>query len=586
MIDKYVRQMVALSEVKLRLLATYLKKDRVIKCLNIFSILFLAGAIIYAARQSLFNSTYNADAIVYPFLFRHFQLHDILIPGYHSNLIFFPIYIVEAIIPYNFMTYSLVTLGLIFTTLMAWSLITSKYFGKHYTPILNAILTAFVLGSSTFVSTITGNAIRNIEFPIALAFILFTARLIASKKVTTKGKNLAFVILLLFSLSLAGDNLLTYLVVLPLLLSILIFYARGLIDKYVLLKSSVFVISSVVISFIIQRLISISGIAAYYESKNFAPHTVPQEALSLSISTALRQLMDMVGGNIFGREVTIFQAIIYLNFCLLIYGSIVYFLILKSYLNKRTTAKILNKNFVMLVLSISFFTTIAVYILADQVVRKLPNGELISRDQTRYLSMIPLLLVFSITYHLRSKLRNNKIALVLIPLLLFGLIIISAPYIKFSKHGGYASTQNVRDTIDEAIEVAKSNDISLLITGYWYGATTRFWSHDSIMAVSVANCNDAMPIFNNRLSWYKPSPNIKRSALLVDRSGKDRNYWNCTNQDIVRAYGRPERVVRLSGVDEVSGYRMKHGALQLWIYNYDLRNNILTGTFQNTMRQN
>ena len=112
--------------------------------------------------------------------------------------------------------------------------------------------------------------------------------------------------------------------------------------------------------------------------------------------------------------------------------------------------------------------------------------------------------------------------------------------------------------------VSKDNGLNMLVTGYWYGASTRFWSDNKISFSMVANCNIPRPMFNNRSSWYKPDPAIHKSALVVSRTGPDASYWDCTDAELINIYGMPDKFITAPGTSNTT----------LWVYNRDIRTSL------------
>lgn len=551
---------------------------------SLLACLILLAATLYTAKETNYSHTFNSDSLVFPYLFKDFTPHDTIVATRHGNILEFPLYVLQAILPYNFLTYSIVTVGLIVVTIGAWAALLTWVFGKKYTILICVLLTVLILGSPEFVNDLTGNTIRNIEYPLGLAFIVFVSRILRgslrSKWQTVAGATL----FILFSAAMAGDSLLEYCFLAPLMLAIVFFGIRRAIDTRQLAKAGCLVVGSALASVLIQHAVRWTGIVGYFNPSSFHAHTVSVQALSFSITTAVQQLLSMFGGYILGlSSISIAQSIIYFNFLLLLLTILLCWnsvkKIIQSHHIKSDTYE--PREFVMLVAGISFFLTFIIYILADQVLRQLPNGTLIDHGNARYLSILPLLSVIIIVYFIKQlPIKAKRYLFATIPTVALLVVLTSVHYIRNNQNQAYAPTVSARNSVDETIAVAHKNHISVLVTGYWYGATTRFWSYNTIATATVGKCNSAEPVANNRLSWYTTDPSIKKSALLIDHSGRDKSSWNCTDDFLIAHYGKPEKIIYLTGVDNAHNYKLTKGTLQLWVYDYDVRSKIITTRLQ------
>jgi hypothetical protein len=541
---------------------------------NLLAGLLLLASVIYAAKVSNFNQTFNADAIVFPYLFKGFQAHDIIVAAHHSNILKFPLYALQALLPYNFTTFSIVTMGLTVATVISWAALLIWVFGRRYAAIICVLLTALVLGSPALVNDLTGNTIRNIEYPIGFAFIVFVSRVLRGNVLTKWQRLIGVALFILFSMAIAGDSLLVYCFVVPLMLVTIVMWAQKKYRHRQALLALSLIFGVVILSILIRYLVGALGIVAFYNPPLFHVHTVPANALSFSITTATQQFFSLWGGYILGlQRISVSQSIIYFNFLLSIVAISGFYMAIRSVLRApyNRLRKYKQLDFIVLALGIGFFLTFFVYIFADQVVRPIPNGTLISRDDARYLSLMPLLGVGAVVYILRSRFSENRKVLIGIPAVVVIILFASLSYMHAIQTARYQPTINARNSVDTAIATAHHEKIPLLLTGYWYEATTRFWSHDSIMTASVGLCNRAWPLANTRASWYEPDSGIHKSALLVDRSGRDKAFWNCSDENLRKRYGEPEKIVYLTGVNASNGYAPGKGSLQLWIYDFDLR---------------
>jgi hypothetical protein len=523
---------------------------------------------IYCAWYANYFLSGNSDDIVYPYLFRHFQLHDILLPGQHSNILKFPLFILLALIPYTFTTFTITNIGLVLIAVLGWAALLIWVFGKRYSPIICLTLASVLLGSQLLNYDLLGMTIRNIEYPIVLAFIICSGLLLRRQRLSRKKLFIVGISGVLYALTVSGDSFFLYTTSISLLGSMLFFWFNAnkeTVKRYTFYIPTTYIAGFILLALIIREAVKVLGIARYYTASVFSPQILPVSHLGPSISTATLQVLSLFDANIFGQQITPTSTLVFLNFILLIIGlvGLVYILFdtcsthrRKELLTRMSFAQI----FTLTVLALSSFVTYILYILSGLVVNPTASGGFVSAGQDRYLSMLPLLLVVGIAYLVRRNFETRKIVNIGIPVLIVVVILLNLGSIKQAHV--YDSSQR-----SSAIAIAKvltAKHVPLVVTGYWYGASIRFWSGDKVMFASVDGCNISDPNFNTRISWYNPNPAIHLSALVTSRQGVDASYSNCSNQQLTNIYGPPEQIINVNTPDQPT----------IWLYNYDIRSKL------------
>ncbi len=348
-------------------------------------------------------------------------------------------------------------------------------------------------------------------------------------------------------------------------------------------KATAIVVGSVVFSFIVKFCLHAFGIITFFTVAAVQPQTLPVSSLSFSLTTAFQQVLSLHGAPIFGiADISLSQSIIFLNFLILIIAVTGFITILRRvgtpYKTKKIAIENEPSNFLMLSMALSFFITFVMYILSDQVVHQLANGSYVSSQQYRYLTLLPFLSVAGFIYIIDRYYASHKALINIIPVIILGTIVISLSYIHTTLRIGETGASNFRNTINQVISVADKNDVHVMLTGYWYGASTRFWSHNTIQYATVASCKYPQPTDNNKRSFYTPSSSVHTSALLVDTSGPDESYWICSHAQLTDIYGRPTRIFYIDGVDS-NGKPVKN-SLQLWVYPYDVRSKLVPNVYE------
>jgi hypothetical protein len=527
----------------------------------------LVVATIYGAWYANYTMSGNSDDIIYPYLFGHFTFHDIILPSQHSNILKFPLYVLQSILPYTFTTFSIVNIGLVLLTVVGWAVGLAWLFGKRYLPLICTALLAILLGSQFFDGDLLGTTARNIEYLIALAFIIYMGILLSAGRMTKPIKIAGLVLGLLYSLTLAGDSFFLY-TISAAIFAVTIFLwltnIKGFDRKHLSFVMGYF-IGVNILAIVIREAVKVLGISNYFTDPVFLPHILPLSHIGPSVSTATIQVFDMFNANIFGKQIRPGNSLIFLNFLLLLSGLVGFIYILRD-LVRATGRKMLLKYmsfaqvFTLGVLAVAAFLVYGIYIMSDLVVIQNQAGQIVSAHQERYLTMLPLALIAGIAYLVWRNFRARASIVVAPALVILLVVLVNVPVI-LRAHTYDAGLRAGPIAVAQAVQ---DNHASVLVSGYWYGAATRFWSHNRLVFASVSSCNVPTPPINTRLSWYRPDPTVHKSALLLDRNGIDAFYSSCTDQQLTNIYGKPTRIISIKTADQPS----------LWLYNYDIRSKL------------
>jgi hypothetical protein len=531
-------------------------------CLQFAALSCLAAAALLATYRSCRYLSGHADSLVYPFLLQHFKLHDLLLPGQHTNLLKFPLFYMQGILPYTFSTFMAVSAGLTLVSFALWLFLSRRVVGGLPLVVFATYLLCVIVGSPIFIYALSGTTIRNIEYPIALLFTIACGRLLITRALSKKAVFLISLAIALYTLTCAGDSFFLYTVTPALLLTLGLCYwkypsstTRNEYIKWAALA----VIGSSLVAVMLSHLLDAVGVIVPYTDPIFKPHILPLSHLAPSIAIAFTELLDMFGANIFGRDITTANALVFFNFALLITGivGLVQIIWHSTFAKKRSTAKRGEIPFILLAVAITYFMIIGVYIISDLVVRQTASGAIVSAGQARYLSFLPLLLGFGVVYALRSVGKSvGKSAI----FWLVALIVIAMSTGLIRQNLTY--DLGMRNSEITVAQTAAAQHIKLLVGGYWYGVGVKFWSNNQIDYASVVGCNIPQPVYNNRVSWYKTDATTTKSALIVVRTGLDAPFWRgCSDEQLIATYGKPAQVIQIHNSENPT----------LWIYNYDLR---------------
>lgn len=532
-------------------------------------LIFLAVITLYTSWFANYYLSGNSDDIVYPYLFEDFKFNDMTLPGQHSNILKFPLFVVQAILPYNFLTFTLIGIGLVLTTVIAWAYLLGRIFGKRYLFIICLSLASVLLGSIELNNQLYGTTIRNIEYPISLAFIIVIAQV--SKNgigETFIRRMLIGIVSILFAMTVAGDSFFLYTICGALFIMLAFFWSirDSLKSKqpssYYFLQATSLVAGVIILAIIMRLFVRVTNIASFNTDAAFLPHVLPLNHLSPSLSTAATQVVTLSGANIFGQTVKLSHSLVFLNFLILVVGLIGLIRILSDIGSTAKRQDVLKRlGFVRLfTLGSTAFAGVlafALYVGSDQVVSESPAGIIASAGQERYLTLIPMLLVVGVVYIIWRNYSRNRAVVLGFPILILLIILANAVTIK----NNHKLENGLRTDPIAIADVLQKNDIPVLVTGYWYAASTRFWSEDTITVAPIGNCNVQGPLINGRSSWYESSPSVKKSALVVGHTGIDAIYATCPDEELMAIYGKPSQVLPIKSAND----------LNLWVYKYDIR---------------
>lgn len=316
-----------------------------------------------------------------------------------------------------------------------------------------------------------------------------------------------------------------------------------------------------------RALLSSSGVVIFNKTFDYKTKILPYNNLWASISTAFRQLMNLENANIFGRTVDAHNLDIFINFGILLVSTVGLILLLRGanyYKNKKNLTT--PNDYTLRVIAVSYFMVFLVYILSGQVVQRLNNNQTVSLGQSRYIAFMPLLAIVGSVWILKRYFDNHKrLHYFLLSILLINMLV-AYPSVINAYKSDLQSMQPSRKSLANVIQILKKDGVSEVVTGYWYGSSLRFWSHNTIKFAPEIGCNEPFN-YNYRTSWLTPQKNI-RSALIVDHNGPDASFWPCTNNQLINIYGRPAK--QQTAVGSTSGTY-----ISIWVYNYDVRQKLL-----------
>jgi hypothetical protein len=534
----------------------------------VLSIALLAVTTSYAAFHTSNYFSTDSDAMIATQQFSSgLRGHPVTLPGDHSNLLLIPLFYIQGHLPYNYTSFTLVNIGLVLATIGAWAFLLIKLFGRKYEIPILILLSSLVFTSVTFNLNIGYTTIRNIEYPIALWFVFIVNRLLKNLRYSRRQLVFAAIGSILFCLVLAGDSLFNYAILMPLLLVIAWYWVQSREFTLSMAKAVCLTIGVFIGAALVKVLLSASGVVILSSAVLGAHSILPYDYLLPSIGIAIRQLMELQGGFVFGQTVSLHNLAIFINFGVLAVGIIGLILILvKANHSYRDKKELTDNNFILVTMAVSFFMIFFVYIFSGYVVT-LSNGQLVSLLATRYISFLPLISLIGFIWLIKNYYREHVALLFIIFTVVLVGIVTSYPNVRSAyKLDTQLAPTPSRTSVNNIISILKRNNVHEVLTDYWYGPPIRFWSRNSISFALQVGCNQPMP-FSAREDWFTPQTNIK-SALIIDRGGLFFTNWSCSDDQLRQIYGNPSKELEVAGITPGTH-------VDIWIYNYDVRQHLL-----------
>jgi hypothetical protein len=532
--------------------------------------LILTAAIVFGSIPTNHYFSHIQDDILYRYLFQDFKLNDIIVPLNHANILKYPLYILQALLPYNPTTLAIVNFGLMFAMVIPLVLLFTYVLGKKLFPLICILFATLIFSSVSFNLNVMETTIRNIEYPIGIAFILALS-LIVKRGFNKRTVIIAALSSILMAVSIAGDTLLLYVFCGAPLLTLLIIWLKNKTLSRTMLLVGAAVLATALLSILIRKAIAFIGIANYYLSSQFETRIAPYELLGPGFTKATEQLLGLFGADIFGLSVSASFSIFFINFALFIIGIIGVVLMIRASLKKKPLAIENTKfdySFFNLSLAFSAIIVFIAYIFAGQVLYIGADGEILNANQERYITLIPIVLVFAIVFIIKHYYNSLLIKSVLATGLIVAMALSTGAVL--DRYDPYVKGADARNANATAIgEVARSKNIDLLVTSDNMGSVIQFWSSNAATYAPLMECDQWFP-YNTRMSWRGIDDNrdINRTALVVDRGGIDGPIWNtCSDSYLEELFGSPNEK---SFIDD----KFSTTPIEIWVYDQDIRSKI------------
>jgi cytochrome b561 len=310
---------------------------------------------------------------------------------------------------------------------------------------------------------------------------------------------------------------------------------------------------------LLKFILATAGIITFDYTFAMPSSLLTTSRLLPSFSVAIKEALDMHGAYIFNKVLDYHNLAIFVNFGLMLAGLVSFGLIISKANQSFRKQKGLTDetNFVAAVMTISFFVTFLVFATSGYAIANLSNGQIVSAENARYISILPLITVIAFVWLLKNYYAKHIALVCLICVVLVGGIIGSHSTVKATYASGSAKLEisPSRDSINQIITHLKNNDVTEASVDYWYAGVLRFWANDTIAIAPVVDCSEA--VLNDPSNLFTKQDH--NTALIIDRGERNYGFWKCTDAQLIEVYGTPSETYEVAGAGP-------NEPVKIWVY--------------------
>jgi hypothetical protein len=462
----------------------------------------------------------------------------------HTNLMKLPILWAQArLFPYDIHNY--VITNIVAATFVLWSFFVSKLVkGPMILGAVNFALAGILLASFDFSKNLVEPTIRNIEYPIALGYLLLIRSYMKRPRRSTWIYSAGILAMLV-----ASDYFFLYSVPVAVVGAVTMIFRRGYITKTLATRLLANSVVGAIGGLAILKLLEEVGFLHLLHNSQII---IPYSGFWGQIQNCLVQILRIFGGNFFGLPVGGEAGGRILLSIVAVSSMVVAFRLLLQGTDRLNNSREKQRAFVIYSMAFLFFVTLAAYVFSGFATS---YGENI-----RYISILPFVGVLLIAVQFEHYEKTLLLGAVVV--LAVGIYLTPITNRAFS-YERQQSTAWVN--LDKGIvSYLENQHVSVGYGTLGYASTTWFFSHEKINIYNIQPCNIKNPVLSDSY-WYN-KPGSKRSALIVDRSvaavWTDESWVKCSESKLSDIYGKPL-------AEKTIG--MQRGLpIEVYIYNYDI----------------
>lgn len=489
--------------------------------------------------------SYVGDEFVTTYIFKNFHLHYIHAAATHTNILKFPVAWLVANTHFTYPVYVLLNFLFVFGSFAFWIYLAGRLFNRKIQGLLAVLFMTFSFCSPILMLNLTEVMIRNIEYPLALWFIVLCVRFIHG---SFSRKRLVLPAILL-ALLVVHDYFFLYTLAPAMLITTLI-YARQT-HRFTGAMRQVIgaTLLGVFAGILLGKFIAVSGFMTLIHGYAEPSHVINLEALPAALLLTLKQILQLFGASIFGLNVRLGFAGVFALF-----GVFCYLLYTVRKIHISADKK-LETGLYLIHLNLLLFATF--------IILSYTLSGLASIDNIRYLTGLVYIGITYLGWGIYMLGKDFRGIDLLVSGLFVCIMVLSIPQVRNIYIANANYTSLMQSKIQQIVSAASKEHVDILMAPNGY-APVRFYSNGSIhYIVEIISCNAASTSTNNT-AWLKDG-HAKRVGIIVDYHNPPNTIPPCSPQDMVKTYGKPDSSIAIPSL-----FRDK-GQATMYVYDSDIR---------------
>lgn len=462
----------------------------------------------------------------------------------HTNLIKVPYLWIQAkLFVFGTRSYEAMNVFLVVVTVIGWSLIVSRLVKiTAARAAANFALAGILLGSFEFSTNLVMPTIRNIEYPILLAYIMLLQSFV---RLPRRRKWLwAWLILALLA---ASDYFIVFVVTATVVIAAALLFWRKFISKRIALYVAANAVAGTIGGLVILKIGEVLGVLHLLQNPSVV---VPYSEFWGQVQNAIEHTLQIFGGDFFGLPTHLMAATRLILAGVAVASAIAAYLVLRY----RVTVHHLKQDNTLTYYCVAllFILVLAAYVLSGYAVAGGGN--------IRYITALPFLGILLLTVLFQHSSR----LLLLVSLLVFAAGLHALPLTKNAYAYERSQAASWVDIDHNIISYLNQQHVSVGYGTLGYASTTWFFSKQKVNVYNIKPCNIKNPVLSTS-AWYT-NHGVNKSALIVDRSigavWADESWAPCSQQSLQSIYGKPVS-------QKYVGMRANE-PIEVLVYNYDI----------------
>lgn len=375
------------------------------------------------------------------------------------------------------------------------------------------------------------------DIPLILLAIYYLYSEIEQNKIKLFEKFSQSTIILITFLSIQafGDPFVSYMILIPLIITNIIFYIFNKKCKVNILRITLYSIISIISSTLIRLFAAKFIFRLYGEASNFTTFDKLPTNISIFLND-INYLIPTLG--FFGKPIISLSNI---NFDI---NILVIFLLFVSVIFTLYYSLNKNKPFILLIASLPIFSSL-IYIVSTRPM----TDNMTARYHILFVFIIYIIIFYFIKYALQ---HNNKIKFAVYLLLTCSLYINTSSFtssllhqlLNFRQYNQQEGFSTELEGNINLLNVLNKKSLTKGFAGYWDSSNNTYFSKNRIKIRSIlCGWHKVIPHYwFSFQNWYEPDPNIHQSFIYVNKS-KHTYTSDCDINDMRIQFGHEKEAI-------------------------------------------